>query len=64
MGEMSANSRTDAFQGLVHVYSAKATRKLKVFDNRKDIALNDNLGGDASFCKELLDYRRNLFDKK
>ena len=37
MGEMSANSRTDAFQGLVHVYSAKATRKLKVFDNRKDI---------------------------
>ena len=57
---MPANSRADTFQGLVHVDSAKATRKLKVFDNRKDITLNDNFGGYASLCEELFEVSPRL----
>jgi hypothetical protein len=37
---------------------------LKIFDNGKDITLNNYFGGYASLCEELFDYNRNLLDKK
>jgi len=48
----------------MHIQSTEPARELEVFDNRKDITLDNYRWGDASAGKELFNQHRDFFNEE